>query len=158
MGAAASVESGKPADASDIRSSESLEVARGEIIRLRESLGHLAKNHPSFAEKVLILDASDLVLGDVESEDFERCCSEIAHIRAALRLSTQSSKRRERAAVLNVFDFGRKLNDGEEDDDSKHDDSSSSDSSSDSDLDMPPPTLPEDEAKRDEDLDNEDID
>ena len=56
------------------------------------------------------MDASDLCLGKNELEDHERCCNEIAHIRAALQLATQKSKRCARAiqtdAVQNVFKCG----------------------------------------------------
>jgi len=163
MGAAASIEGQKPADASDILASESLEVARGEVVRLRTSLGHLAKKHPGF--DVIVTDASDLCHGDGDQvrptlpssyvlrplccvirptflrhfishpcplprpcpntplnhlpstididlhvpiqEDFKRCVAEVVHIRAALRLSTQSARRQTRAiASNNVFGFG----------------------------------------------------
>jgi hypothetical protein len=96
MGSAVSVELEKPADASDIRGSNSLPVARNEVIRLRHALGHLAKD-AGFAE--VVYDASDLCLGEDEEEDFKRCCDEISYIRRALRLSTQSEKRRARVAV-----------------------------------------------------------
>ena len=43
MGSAVSVELEKPVDARDIRDSGSLEIARNEVIRLRNTLGHLAK-------------------------------------------------------------------------------------------------------------------
>jgi hypothetical protein len=42
MGAAVTIELNKPADASDIRASNNLLVARNEVIRLRKELGHLA--------------------------------------------------------------------------------------------------------------------
>ena len=42
MGAAVTIELNKPIDASDIRSSNNLSVARNEVIRLRKELGHLA--------------------------------------------------------------------------------------------------------------------
>jgi hypothetical protein len=60
MGAAASIETQKPIDASEIRSSASLEVAKGEVIRLRALLGHLAK---AAGFDAVVYDASDLVLG-----------------------------------------------------------------------------------------------
>ena len=95
MGSAASVEALKPTNASEIRQTGSLEVARGEVIRLRELLGHLAAQAGFDA---VIYDASDLVQGEDSKADFERCCNEVAHIRSALRLSTQSAKRRTRTA------------------------------------------------------------
>ena len=94
MGAAASVEMVKPADASDISSLRSLDVARNEVMRLRRELGHLAKS-AGFAD--VVYDASDLVLGENEIEDFNRCIAEIVHIRAALRLSTAQNIRRKRS-------------------------------------------------------------
>ncbi len=45
---------------------------------------------------LVVYDASDIVLGDNEHLDFERCVDEVAHIRRCLQLSTQSSKRRNR--------------------------------------------------------------
>jgi hypothetical protein len=93
MGAAASIEMQKPTDASDISSTNSLEVARGEVIRLRELLGQYAKD-AGFAD--VIYDASDIVLGDDHQEDFERCIDEIVHIRTALQMSTQRSRRQTR--------------------------------------------------------------
>ena len=100
MGAVVGVEILRPVDASDIRETGSLAAARGEIIRLREKLGHLAKQ-AGFGD--VVYDASDLVLGEKESEDFERCIAEIVHIRSALRLSTQSSRRQTRAALSGKF-------------------------------------------------------
>ena len=44
----------------------------------------------------VVYDASDIVLGDDEKADFDRCVDEVAHIRRCLQLSTQSSKRRNR--------------------------------------------------------------
>ena len=93
MGAAVGVEIQKPVDASDVLMTGSLATARGEVVRLREKLGHLAKL-AGFAD--VVYDASDLCLGEKESEDFDRCIAEIVHIRSALRLSTQSSKRSSR--------------------------------------------------------------
>jgi len=108
MGAAASVEAQKPADASDILSSESLEIARGEVVRLRETLGHLAKKHPGF--NTIVLDASDLCKGEDEMDDFRACVAEIVHIRSALRLSTQGARRQTRAIQSqNVFGFGTEM-------------------------------------------------
>lgn len=97
MGAAVTIELQKPVDASDIRASGSLSVARAEITRLRSTLGHLAKNVPGFHE--ICYDASDLCLGDDEQEDFERCVEGIAHIRRALQLSTNRSRRESRITV-----------------------------------------------------------
>lgn len=93
MGAAASVECERPADASEIRATGSVDVALGEVVRLRKLLGHLAKD-AGFAE--VVYDGSDLVLGENEMEDFARCVAEVAHIRSALRLATQNSRRRAR--------------------------------------------------------------
>ena len=104
MGAAASIEALKPADASDVTSTGELLVAKAEIMRLREALGAFAKD-AGFAE--VVYDASDLVLGTNEKEDFDRCVAEIVHIRAALRLSTAAGKRRERnRAPKSFFDTG----------------------------------------------------
>lgn len=108
MGAAASIEGAKPADASDIRAEGTLDAARREVIRLRTELGDLAKQHPGF--ETIIVDASDLCKGEHEDEDMERCISEVVHIRAALRLSTQSSRRQTRAVMNNsVFGFGTEM-------------------------------------------------
>ena len=131
-------------------------------MRLRAQLGHLGKstessfhsyshsfrltpafpimtNHSSnlhlAAEAgfgVVVIDASDLCLGVDELEDHERCCSEVAHIRAALRLATQSSKRRMRVMNTdtepNVFNFAasgedndNSVDSGAESDPSNHD-------------------------------------
>jgi hypothetical protein len=92
MGAAATVEIQKPPDASDIVATQSLDFARAEIMRLRKELGHLAQ---SFNMTVLSMDASDLVLGLDEEEDFMRCVKEISHIRKCLLLNTQASIRRQ---------------------------------------------------------------
>ena len=74
----------------------------------------------------MIYDASDLCLGDSEAEDFERCVGEVCHIRSALRLSTQSSKRRARAPPSpSVFAFAAAFDDGEEDKEDECSDSSS---------------------------------
>lgn len=93
MGAAVGVELNKPVDGSDILHSDSLLVARDEIVRLRLLLGHLAKDN-GFSE--VVYDASDLVKGVSEKEDFNRCLEEIIHIRKCLQLSTQTTKRKER--------------------------------------------------------------
>lgn len=92
MGAAATIELQKPVDASDIISAGSVELAKAEVIRLRTSLGHLAKD--SDFNNVLNLDGSDLIKGN--EGDFDRCVDEISHIRKALQLSTQSSRRKTR--------------------------------------------------------------
>ncbi len=120
MGSAVSVELEKPADASDIRSSNDLSIARTEIIRLRHALGHLAKD-AGFAE--VVYDASDLCLGANEIEDFNRCVEEISYIRRALRLSTQSEKRRSRAvAPPTFFNVTAEGEDIDEDSSSEEDD------------------------------------
>ena len=102
MGAAASVELNKPADVSDITVTNDIEVAKAELIRLRTLLGHLASQY-GFA--TVVLDASDVVKGEVVEEDFERCIAEIRHIRACLRLGTAKATRKTRA--LNIFSFGQ---------------------------------------------------
>jgi hypothetical protein len=99
MGAAAAFEMTKPVDASEIRLTRSLGAARGEVIRLRETLGHLAK---MAGIELVVYDASDLVLGLNDDEDFERCCSEISHIRQCLRLHTQNSKRSTRISHISA--------------------------------------------------------
>ncbi len=107
----------KPVDASEIRATGSLQVARDEIIRLRTTLGHLAKD-AGFAD--VVYDASDLCLGDDERQDFERCVEEISYIRRALQLSTQSSKRRARGPYAQQDMCG---DDKDGDDDSGSEDS-----------------------------------
>lgn len=120
----------KPIDASDIRSSGSVHVAKEEVMRLRLLLGHLAKD-AGFAE--VIYDASDCVKGVNDNEDFERCVNEIIHIRNCLQLSTQANRRKARAAQIptsmNVFtkliDEANELadmDDNDEDDSSDDDD------------------------------------
>ena len=83
------------------------------------------------------MDASDLCLGTNELEDHKRCCDEVAHIRAALRLATQTSKRRIRATKTDseqsVFGFG-----------AARDSSSGSDGSVDSDEESSKESLKED--------------
>ena len=98
MGAAVTIELNKPADASDIRESKSLDYAKDEVIRLRNDLGQLARE---YNVNIMTYDASDIVLGYDDSEDFERCIREVAHIRSCLRLNTQNSRRRTRVAVGN---------------------------------------------------------
>jgi hypothetical protein len=96
MGAAAGIEMQKPTDASDISATGSLVVAKNEVIRLRDLLGQYAKD-AGFAE--VVYDASDLVLGEDERDDFERCVDEIIHIRSALQMSTQKSRRQTRVQM-----------------------------------------------------------
>lgn len=101
MGAAVFLELNKPADASDIIQTRNLDCAKLEIVRLRQNLGHLADQ---YGMTVLSLDASDLVHGINEAEDFTRCIEEIKHIRSCLRLNTQASKRRTPAPLPKEFD------------------------------------------------------
>eukprot|EP01035_Chromulina_nebulosa_P020431 gene20431-26512_t len=70
MGAAASIELNKPLDASDIEVTQNLEFAGNEVKRLRAALGHLAK---LAGIDVVVYDASDILLGENDKEDFERC-------------------------------------------------------------------------------------
>lgn len=95
MGAAAAVEVQKPVDASDISATRSsgIEFARSEVIRLRKELGQYAS---SYGIDLLTVDASDLILGENEDEDFARLVDYIAHIRKCLQLNTQISKRESR--------------------------------------------------------------
>lgn len=122
MGAAVGVELVKPADASDIIESQSVEVAKGEVVRLRAALGHLAMA-AGFSE--VIYDASDLVHGMDELEDFNRCVAEVVHIRGALRLSTQGSKRKTRVGYTptakSFFDEKEDDEEEEEEEDSEED-------------------------------------
>jgi hypothetical protein len=101
MGAAASFECQRPVDASDIRESGSVDVALAEVVRLRQMLGHLAKDN-GFAD--VDYSGSDLVQGVDENDDFERCVNEIAHIRSCLQLATQNSRRRGRNYTKPVVD------------------------------------------------------
>jgi hypothetical protein len=102
MGAAVSVEATKPQDASDVRATGDLEYAKSEVVRLRNELGHLAKL--AGVTDAIVLDASDIVLGQNKDEDFGRCCDELAHIRSLLRLHTQNNKRKARSyqSVFNI--------------------------------------------------------
>lgn len=100
MGAAGSVESLKPADASDVRNSGSLAYARNEIVHLRANLGKYALQAGFTGE--VVYDGSDLCLGSSDSEDFDRCVSEISHIRQCLRLSTQGARRATRSVITNI--------------------------------------------------------
>ena len=120
MGAAASIEALKPADASDVAATGELEVVKAEVIRLREALGAYAKD-AGFAE--VIYDASDLVKGVNKDKDFQNCVAEIVHIRSALRLSTAAGKRRERPNYkpTSFFDTGSDEEMCEESDSSSED-------------------------------------
>lgn len=100
MGAAASIESMKPADASDVRKSGSLDYARSELVQLRANLGKYALQ-AGFSGEV-VYDASDICLGENDEEDFDRCISEISHIRQCLKLSTQGSRRATRSIITNI--------------------------------------------------------
>lgn len=117
MGAAAVVEVQKPADASDISATRSsgIEFARSEVIRLRKELGHLAS---SYGMDMLTLDASDLVLGENEDEDFARLVDYIAHIRKCLQLNTQISKRESRQGYRKYEEAKMRIE--EADDDNEH--------------------------------------
>ena len=99
MGAAVTIELSKPADASDVASTNSLEFATNEIVRLRSDLGYLAQR---YGMQVMPNNADDLITGEDEKKDFERIIAEIVHIRACLRLNTQSSKRRTRVVQEDV--------------------------------------------------------
>ena len=96
MGAAAGVEVHKPTDASDIANTGDLTIARGEVMRLRNLLGQYAKD-AGFLD--VTYDASDLVLGENDEDDFDRCIDEIIHIRTACRMATQKSRRQRRVQV-----------------------------------------------------------
>jgi hypothetical protein len=102
MGAAASLEARKPIDASDIALCRSLPVAKAELIRLRESLGYLAKD---YGMDVVVYDASDVVIGENEDEDFDRCIKEISHIRRCLCLNTQQAVRKTRSRNYPVVEL-----------------------------------------------------
>ena len=81
---------------------------------------------PAAGFETVVMDASDLCLGENELDDHERCCNEVAHIRAALQLATQRSRRNMRAiktdTTQHIFDFRV------EDDNSLSDSDDSSDS------------------------------
>jgi hypothetical protein len=128
MGAAAAIEGRKPVDASDITASGSLDVARNEIIMLRTTLGKYA-TQAGFSDN-FSLDASDLVQGTDEGEDFNRCVAEIRHIRECLRLSTAGARRATRATLtqtdMETLKFDEKKGGGDDDDD--RDDDSDDDS------------------------------
>lgn len=95
MGAAVTIELTKPVDGSDIVATGSIDFAKNEVIRLRNDLGYLAQK---YGMQVVPTNADDLISGN-EDEDFKRLVAEICHIRACLRLNTQSSTRRSRAAL-----------------------------------------------------------
>jgi len=99
MGAAVALELSKPVDATDITESKSLEYAKNEVIRLRQNLSHLAEK---YGMKIMANDASDLIHGSNDIDDFNRCVDEVKHIRACLQLNTQTSKRRTRINIPNV--------------------------------------------------------
>lgn len=123
MGAAVTIELTKPADGSDIVATGSLNYAKNEVIRLRNDLGFLAQQ---YGMQVMPIDADDLIHGN-DQEDFDRLVAEIVHIRAALRLNTQSSKRRGRYTATTESNAPDESKLG----DSKEDDSESSNSDSD---------------------------
>jgi hypothetical protein len=129
MGAAVGVEMNKPADASDVQ--HNLISAKNEVMRLRHSLGHLAKG-AGFTD--VVFDASDLVHGKDEQEDLDRCVAEVVHIRAALRLATASGQRRARSnyAPKSFFDMAAGSEDEKDSDggEGKSADASSGDSDS----------------------------
>lgn len=118
MGSAVSVEIFKPADGSDL---VSFEAAKAEVVHLRATLGHLAKDN-GFTE--VVYDASDLVHGIDEEADFTRCRDEVVHIRGCLRLSTQNAKRRNRVAYTptSFFDAGDDEDEEEEESDEEDED------------------------------------
>ncbi len=122
MGATASIELEKPVDASDILASDSLEFAKSEVVRLRRELGHLAA---AYGVELLSYDASDIVLGRSDDDDFHRCVKEIAHIRACLQLNTAQSSRRNRRGR----EYKKFVDEGKDDDDDDGSDSSSNDES-----------------------------
>ena len=90
----------KPVDASDVRSSGDFTYARGEVVQLRRNLGKYALQ--AGFEATVVYDASDLCRGVDETEDFDRCVSEVAHIRQCLRLSTQGARRATRNIAGNI--------------------------------------------------------
>ena len=117
MGAAASVEAQRPADGSDLND---FFQSRDELLRLRQLLGHLAKDN-GFAE--VVYDGSDLIKGVNESEDHERCKAEVLHIRACLRLSTQNAKRVNRMYAPQSFFLGDDTVRGKEEEEDDEDES-----------------------------------
>lgn len=129
MGAAVALELSKPVDAKDIIDSHSLEYAKNEVIRLRQNLSHLAEK---YGMKIMTNDASDLIHGSNEEDDFNRCVDEVKHIRACLKLNTQTSKRRNRVNIPNVVltEYNTAFAPTIQDDDNHKDDDSDSDSDS----------------------------
>ena len=117
MGAAASVEALRPADGSDLND---FFQSRDELLRLRQLLGHLAKDN-GFAE--VVYDGSDLIKGVNETEDHERCKAEVLHIRACLRLSTQNAKRVNRMYAPQSFFLGDDTVRGKEEEEDDEDES-----------------------------------
>ena len=92
------------------------------LFRLRTTLGSYAKQG-GFNDE-LLLDASDLVQGSNETEDFNRCMQEIIHIRKCLQLHTQHSKRQ-----LRGRGYERKIiEDTTNNDDDNNNDNNDSDS------------------------------
>ena len=108
-----SVELQRPVDGSDL---PTLKEARDELLRLRQTLGHLAQDN-GFAE--VVYDGSDLIKGVDEEADYERCKAEVVHIRACLRLSTQNARRRARPdyAPTSFFDVADDEDEDEDEDD-----------------------------------------
>ena len=89
MGAAASIETRLPVDASDVGTD--LATAKAELIRVRGVLGHLAKD---YGVDSVCYDASDVCYGEDDEDDRVRCVREISHIRQLLCLNTQAASRR----------------------------------------------------------------
>ena len=145
MGAAAAIESRKPVDASDIVASGSVEFAKQEIINLRSSLGKYA-TQAGFNQE-LIMDASDLVKGDDEEEDFNRCVAEIRHIRNCLRLSTQGARRQTRGAVTGSFTYESEKKTADDYDVKEGDDDDDDDDDRSDDSNEPPPNNQQSEGK-----------
>ena len=69
MGAAATIEMRKPADGSGVREG-GCAFAKSELIRLRTELGHMAGTYGMSGG--LVLDGSDMVLGEDEAADLDR--------------------------------------------------------------------------------------
>eukprot|EP01032_Pedospumella_encystans_P023950 gene23950-27103_t len=65
MGAAVTIELSKPADASDVASTNSLEFATNEIVRLRSDLGYLAQR---YGMQVMPNNADDLITEECKTE------------------------------------------------------------------------------------------
>ena len=82
-------------------------------------MGHLAK---LAGIELVVYDASDLLLGVDDEEDFERCIKEISHIRSCLQLHTQSSRRKTRVYTEEIV-----IKQEEHHNDSKMSDSDDSD-------------------------------